>query len=526
MKTVRVHPLRAFPKKASEFDYFDPTDSLAAGDLVTVPFRNRVELAIVSDQIPAEDGKAVKSVNELLKQSAITSTQLSFLKSIAQTFDCSLTALIRLSFSTLKPNKLSKTNQKGATSFKKYDVDRARIIIEQAASKKTVPAQSDLTFAITFCVVLGKALGNKKQIKVITPLSTQAEIIATALGSGALKVAGKQTAQTKADELNAWRRGEFQFLVGTRAISLWESDDLGAIVLVNAGDDELAETRRNPHFDSREVAKLEGSQRSIPVFWFDPLPPLALLDLEQTGEPNNYLDLPMPNLIYLRAQEESTGEPLLSASLINEINEALLKNTKVLIFANRKGVAERLQCSACKYTPICGNCGGSPIIRAEDLLCPHCRAEMWVPEACPGCGKKKLKFSGVGTQKIESLLKNHFPAARFSGVEKGGEIDLSGDIIIVTQYFFSGPIDQTTLPKFGLIADLLIDVGLNSPTYLASELVARHLAQMRLLAWRQGARYLVQTLLPEAIQPMIDQTTFITAELNLRKKYHLPPYVT
>ena len=45
-------------------------------------------------------------------------------------------------------------------------------------------------------------------------------------------------------------------------------------------------------------------------------------------------------------------------------------------------------------------------------MCHYCGYSTEVPKACPHCGSRLMRYSGVGTQKVEEALKMRFPTAR------------------------------------------------------------------------------------------------------------------
>jgi primosomal protein N' (replication factor Y) len=229
-------------------------------------------------------------------------------------------------------------------------------------------------------------------------------------------------------------------------------------------------------------------------------------------------------VVNLGSADEITNEPLLSESVISGIEKALHSQKKVLLYLNRKGVAKRLQCGKCGHVPLCGTCGHVPAVRHDDLVCGNCQTEMWIPAQCPACGKPKLALRGIGGTKILSTLERLFPEASLGQIEKGKVERPDADIVIATEYFFSSYRQPFGSKHFGLVADLAADIALHASNFRGAEETARKLHRLISFAHRQGAEVLVQTWLPEVLRPMLDLPSFIASELDIRKRYTLPPF--
>ena len=96
----------------------------------------------------------------------------------------------------------------------------------------------------------------------------------------------------------------------------------------------------------------------------------------------------------------------------------LLIEGKVLIFLNQRGFAPLLSCKACSWSALCKNCSVKLVFHKEDniLLCHKCQKSMKFQKKCPQCASGKFHYYGVGTEQIESELKNEFketPLIRF-----------------------------------------------------------------------------------------------------------------
>jgi primosomal protein N' (replication factor Y) len=362
------------------------------------------------------------------------------------------------------------------------------------------------------------------QMLILLSREREAELLSeyVKLGESVSILHGHTSPKDRARVVEAWRTGQLQTLIGTRNASLLPAHSLTTVLVLDSGNEEHINERRNPRFDAREAVKLLAQQHSAHVVYFDALPRLeeaVLAPLVTTSS-----KAPDEIVINLGSSDELTAEPMLSDSVIYGIEKALQSQKKVLLFLNRKGVAKRLQCGKCGHIPVCGTCGHVPIVRHDDLVCLNCQTEMWIPAQCPACGKSKLTLRGIGGTKIVTTLQTLFPGASLGKIEKGDVDNPTADIVVATEYFFSSYLEPFTAKRFGLVADLAADIALHASDFRGAEETARKLHRLINLAERQGAEVLVQTWLPDVLRPMLDVRKFVETELEIRKSYQLPPY--
>ncbi|MEE9583416.1 MAG: primosomal protein N', partial [Dehalococcoidales bacterium] len=177
---------------------------------------------------------------------------------------------------------------------------------------------------------------------------------------------------------------------------------------------------------------------------------------------------------------------------------------------------------------------------AEDaLVCHHCNYRMAVPGVCPQCLSRRLKFLGIGTQKLEQEAAHAFHQARLlrwdsdatRGKHSHQEIlntfrSHNADILIGTQMVAKG----LDLPQVTLVGVVSADTGLNLPDFRAGERTFQLLSQVAGRAGRGplGGRVIIQSYCPQhyAIQAAVrhDYASFYKQEIAYRRQLHNPPF--
>jgi primosomal protein N' (replication factor Y) len=174
------------------------------------------------------------------------------------------------------------------------------------------------------------------------------------------------------------------------------------------------------------------------------------------------------------------------------------------------------------------------------LVCHQCNFHMKSPQTCPRCRSRRIKYLGVGTEKLEQETARIFPQARllrwdsdviqghghahqqiFEKFKAGG-----ADILIGTQMIAKG----LDLPGVTLVGVIIADIALNLPDFRAGERTFQLLSQVAGRAGRgqAGGKVIIQTYSPEhyAIQSAArhDYLAFYQKEAAYRRELHYPPF--
>ncbi|HVX89876.1 MAG TPA: primosomal protein N' [Gemmatimonadales bacterium] len=354
----------------------------------------------------------------------------------------------------------------------------------------------------------------------------------------------------RADQWKLLRRGDRRVVVGARSAIFAPIDGVGIIVV----DEEHEGSYKNgeaPRYHARDVAavraRLEGatlvlgSATPSPETWQRAVAAEAIISLpERVGA----RPLPPVAVIDLRkaARVPETGAIPWSVALDEGIAATLARKEQALLLLNRRGFAAYQQCESCGAVEECPNCSIALTVHQTPprLTCHYCAHSRPQPRACAACGHAVVQMRGIGTQQLEQLLAQRFPAARLArmdldttstkwshhrilGAVERGEVD----ILLGTQMIAKG----LDFPNVTLVGVVDADTGLHLPDFRAAERTFQLLAQVAGRAGRgpKGGKVLVQTRTPEhhAIQyaSRHDLVGFLAEELKLREAPTYPPHV-
>jgi primosomal protein N' (replication factor Y) len=232
----------------------------------------------------------------------------------------------------------------------------------------------------------------------------------------------------------------------------------------------------------------------------------------------------------------------ISRPLDAALRDRIAKHEQSILLLNRRGYSAFVQCGTCGDVAVCPNCSISLTHHRtpERLVCHYCQHAEPLHVTCPRCGGSRLRQRGLGTQQVERMLSEHYPAARIARMDvdtTSGKwahteiLDRVGagevDILLGTQMIAKG----LDFPNVTLVGVIDADVGINLPDFRASERCFQLLSQVAGRAGRgpKGGEVFIQTRSPShhAVQCAVthDYHRFVHEELEGRRHPVYPPYV-
>lgn len=266
----------------------------------------------------------------------------------------------------------------------------------------------------------------------------------------------------------------------------------------------------------------------------------AVRELEE-GYEARYMDLPPVQVVDLRQELRAGNRGIFSRALQAAMSEALAAGEQVILFLNRRGAATFVMCRDCGYVIKCPRCQMPLTYHStrEDLVCHHCNKRSRPPTLCPQCQSKRIRYFGIGTQRVEAEVERLFPQARTirwdrdTTGRKGAHeailerfISRQADVMVGTQMVAKG----LDLPLVTLVGVVTADTALHLPDFRAGERTFQLLTQVAGRAGRSilGGKVIVQSYTPNhyAIQAASghDYQAFYRQEMAFRREQGYPPY--
>lgn len=351
------------------------------------------------------------------------------------------------------------------------------------------------------------------------------------------------------DEWHKIHRGEARIVIGARSAIFAPLENLGLIVVDEEHESSYKQDTQ-PRYHGRDVAVVRSRMEKCAVLLGSATPSLESYhnvkrdkyDLITLKERVDDRSLPLVRVIDMRQESRKhKGPAILSERLRKEIETRLERKEQIMLFLNRRGYSNSMQCLDCGHACGCPHCSTSLTyhLAEERLVCHICGYKQIAPKRCPKCKSTSVVYGGFGTERAEEVLRKVFPSIRMARIDadimqrknrlrdtlrsfKSRKLDM----LVGTQMIAKG----LHFPNVTLVGILNADLGLHLPDFRAAERCFQLLTQV---AGRAGRGHLegevvVQTFSPQS--PCIqfarhhDFEGYAEQEFEARQQFSLPPY--
>lgn len=213
------------------------------------------------------------------------------------------------------------------------------------------------------------------------------------------------------------RNGNAKVIIGPRSAVFMPLQNL-SLIIIDEEHDSSYKSEKAPKFHATEIAKLRMQNNGGKVVLASATPSMesyykAVMEeythlklLKRAGN----AQMPKIEIADMREELASGNLNVISRKLHRAILDTVKADKQVIILLNRRGYSTFVNCRSCGHVLKCNNCD-QPFTYHKSgnyLSCHYCLEKQSVPETCPECGSKYVKFFGNGTQKVEEYLTTHF----------------------------------------------------------------------------------------------------------------------
>ena len=343
------------------------------------------------------------------------------------------------------------------------------------------------------------------------------------------------------------RRGEAGIVIGARSALFTPLDNIGLIIMDEEQDMSYKQDE-SPRYHAKVVAEELAKIHQAVLLLGSATPSLESYYRTQQGDltlltmPKRIGDMPLPvvQCVDMRQELRMGNRHILSRPLQLLIEQTMAKGQQIIIMLNRRGFSTFVMCRSCGEVIKCKLCG-LPLVYHKNgkLSCHHCDVTEPVPDVCPKCSSRYIKYFGSGTEKLEQELHQIVPSARVIRMDRDTtntkfahqEIlqkfrDKQYDILLGTQMVAKGH----DIPDVTAVGIISADSSLNLPDFRAAERCFMLITQTAGRAGRHGTqgKVIIQTYNPEhyAVTCGIaqDYEGFYEQEMVLRHGLFYPPF--
>ncbi len=345
-----------------------------------------------------------------------------------------------------------------------------------------------------------------------------------------------------------WRmkKGEARVVLGVRSAVFAPFQNLGLIIV-----DEEQETSYKQfeglRYNARDVAIARSRIDGIKVILGSATPSIETYYNAKKGnfhclELSKRVDnrsLPRVEIIDMTKEPKKTW--IFSEKLIDALKENHSKGYQSLLLLNRRGYSPYLLCTDCSYTYKCPLCSITLTYHKDtkSLICHYCGSYKYPEKTCPECKGIRIKYAGIGTQRLEEELTRLIPEFRLQRMDRDTTMrklshyrmikemeEKKIDVLLGTQMVAKGH----DLPNVTLAGIVSADIALNIPDFRSAERAFQLFTQ---LAGRAGRGEIPGNVYIQTYESghyvfeyvrRNDYKGFFQKELFLRKELGYPPF--
>lgn len=469
----------------------------------------------------------------------------------------SINTIIKNGYASIIYEECKRYKYDGLSNYKRVSLTDKQRMVSDSITSSFNTSNTFLLYGVTgsgktevYMDVIEKSLKmGKSAIMLVPEISLTPQIVGKFISrfGDVISVLHSRLSDTERyDEYRKITSSQSKIVIGTRSAIFVPFSNIGVIII----DEEHTSSYKqdsNPRYSAIDIARWRSEYHKCPLVLGSATPRME--DFAKAGnrvyklltltERAGSSVLPLVNVVDMK-EEVKKGNFVLSDMLKRKIKDTLDRNEQVILLLNRRGYSSTISCPECGYVYKCPKCDISYTYHktSNNLKCHYCGYAMVLPSKCDNCKSDILKDYGLGTEKLEEVLKSMYDARvvrmDVDTTSKKGQhqkiIDDFGkhkyDILIGTQMIAKG----LDFPLVTLVGVVSADSSLTSPDYRASENTFQLLSQVSGRAGRSSNRgeVIIQTFNPNHYSITLakdhDYIGFYKEEMKVRKMLKYSPY--
>jgi primosomal protein N' (replication factor Y) len=566
---VAVEAARALDRETFSYSVPEGVD-VVPGHRVTVPFGRRTTFGYVVSMGTDEPEVEVKPIASAGDEPLLLPHQVALARMVADHYWVPLIECLR---AMLPPRVRSKgsTGEGASTRQRRHsrllefatavhaEPQKPVLTGEQRAALEVIAAnQLTLLHGViasgkteVYLSAAEEALARQLRVLLLVPeISLTPQLIERVRARLQAPIAILHSQLTELERAQQWwrvRRGQADVVLGSRSAVFAPIPRLGLICLDEEGSAAYKQDR-TPRYETGWVARRLAAVSGARLVAGSATPSVVAYHDAQRG------DLALAKLTHrvrghdaevelvdMRDEFAAGNRQPLSKRLLEVVERTLQNEEQVILYLNRRGMSTYVMCRDCGKSVQCLGCSVSLVQHAEidGLVCHYCGYSRAMPAICDHCGSRNIRALGMGTQRLESMVKRIWPNARVlrldSDVARGPDAyfqvweafsEQRADILVGTQLVARG----LDLPAVTCVGVVDADLPLHFPDYRSAENTFSLVVQVAGRAGRDGrpSSVIVQTSNPEHYSLRFaaegDYEAFYAAELPSRKAFTFPPF--
>ena len=271
-----------------------------------------------------------------------------------------------------------------------------------------------------------RAVAAGKQVLVLLPEIALTPQLAARFMARFPDIACWHSGLSDGERARSFRRavnGEARVVLGARSAIWAPLPDLGLIIVDEEHDGSYKQSDTTPRYQARDLAVVLAGQLRVPVILGTATPSLETFrnvklkryQVQRLTQRPGDAKLPRIQLVDMTALQKRAGRRLdLSPDLIEGLRLVRERGEQAIVLLNRRGWTPSVNCRDCTYTLQCRHCSVNLSFHKHSgmVRCHLCGFEERAPTVCPVCHCDDVVGTGLGTERLASLLEQNIPGLR------------------------------------------------------------------------------------------------------------------
>lgn len=352
----------------------------------------------------------------------------------------------------------------------------------------------------------------------------------------------------RADEWQRAKKGEASIVIGTRSAVFAPLENIG-LIIIDEEQERTYKSDRSPRYNAKDVARFRCANHKALLVLASATPSVESYAAAKEGRysfnvlNSRYGTAKLPEVVTVDMREEVAqgNDSEISSDLLKALKENLNSDRQSIVMINRRGYNTYAACRSCAQVITCPSCSISMRYHNANkrLMCHYCGFSQPFTDTCTSCGKKDVRYSGFGTQKVEDKITELLPQARILRMDTDTTMSRLAheqkfeqfanreyDILLGTQMVAKG-LDFENVTLAGVVS---IDHQLYNDDFRSMESAFSLLTQVvgRAGRGKYKGKAIIQTFTPEneiiRLAAKQDYDTFFQTEIQIRKLLTYPPF--
>ena len=447
--------------------------------------------------------------------------------------------------SSEQPNTLTMKQQQTVEAVEKVFAERRTALLFGVTSSGKTEIYIDL--------ILKELEKGKSVLYLVPEIGLTTQLVARLKGIIGDKLLVYHSRMNDSERVEVWNEvsaTDCRVVIGARSALFLPFRHLGLIVVDEEHDTSYRQTDTMPHYTAKSATAFLAQIFDAKILLGSATPSIETYAMASVGRiglvrlDERYGEIRMPDIELIDLREMYHKKRMrghFSLELIDAINATLSEGQQVILFQNRRGYSLTLECRDCGFVAKCNRCDVSLTYHKHigALKCHYCGFLVYdSAKVCRRCGSHAVRYSGFGTEQVETEAQALFPEARvgrldfdttrrrrsFEDIIRRFETQ-NLDIMVGTQMIAKG----LDFSNVGLVAVLNADNLLNFTDFRVEENAFQTLVQISGRAGRrQAGRVMIQTYSPDSeLMKCVaanDFERFFTVQMQERHTFRYPPY--